>query len=176
MLTPTERADGLVAGLIDIESYAGRFGWDQPARLFALVDTAEFVEAEPDLAAQFNLSAEAVLPGQLTSIEQEDFHDGDDLAEVLSTMMWPASVAGCALVLERAFVPPSAETDLPDDPVAAADVVAHHPDKQDLRLVVGVLRTGERHGVARLRTNPEELLGGPELAPVLLDALAHTLA
>lgn len=174
--SPVDAHDGLVAALLDIERYVGRFGWDQPARLFALVDTRAFITREPELAAQFGLRADTdVLPGALTSIEQEDFHDGDDLGSTLASIMWPASVAGCALTLERAVLPPTAELELPDDPAAAAQVVAHHDARHDLRLVVGVLRSGERHGVARLASNPDDLLGGGDLVPALLDALAHTL-
>ena len=38
--------DVLTAALIEVERHVGRAGWDQPARLFALVPTAEFILAE----------------------------------------------------------------------------------------------------------------------------------
>ena len=41
--------------------------------------------------------------------------------------------------------------------------------------MVGVDRAGNRHGVGRLASAPEELLGAPELVPGLVSALAHTL-
>ena len=43
-------SDALVAALLEVERHVGRLGWDQPARLFALVPTAELLAAEPSLA------------------------------------------------------------------------------------------------------------------------------
>jgi hypothetical protein len=76
----------------------------------------------------------------------------------------------------RTFLPASAEVDLPDDPAAAAELVAAHPQRQEIRVVVGVDRSAQRHGVARVRSQPDELLGGEDLVPGLAAALAHTLA
>ena len=42
--------DALVASLMEIERHVAGLGWDQPARLFALVPTVELIEAEPQLA------------------------------------------------------------------------------------------------------------------------------
>ena len=162
--------DALVAALVEVERHVGRSGWDQPARIFALVPTREFLAAEPSLAPQFA----AANPDGFTSIEQDDFHVGDDLAETLARMLWPQTVTGCVLALERAFLPAEAEAELPDDPDQAARLVAAHPLRLDLRLVVGVTRDGSRHSVARLRSS-EELLAGADLVPALADALAHTL-
>lgn len=163
--------DALVAALVEVERHVGRSGWDQPARIFALVPTREFVAAEPALAAQFA----AANPDGFTSIEQDDFHAGDDLAETLARMVWPQTVSGCILALERAFLPADAEAQLPDDPDEAARLVAEHPQRLDLRVVVGVTRDGARHAVARIRSAEQELLEGAELVPALADALAHTL-
>ena len=166
-------SDALLAALVEIERHVGRSGWDQPARLFALVPTAELVAAEPSLAE--HLLGE---PDGFASVEQDEFHAGDDLAETLERIAWPATVAGCALALERAFLPPSAEADLPDDPAAAATVVAEHPDRLDLRVVVGVHRAGTRQALARVRAAEGadgDLLTGEDLVPALASALAHTL-
>lgn len=163
--------DALVAALVEVERHVARLGWDQPARLFALVPTAALLAAEPSLAEHLA----AGYPDGFSSIEQEEFRQGDDLAETLLRITWPATVAGCVLALERAFLPADAEVDLPDDPDAAAVVVAEHPRRVDVRVVVGVTRDGERHGVARVRGEGGELLGGAELVPALADALAHTL-
>ena len=37
---------------IDIERHAAASGWDQPPRLFALVETADLVRREPQLATE----------------------------------------------------------------------------------------------------------------------------
>ena len=113
--------DALVAALIEVERHVGRYGWDQPARLFALVRTAELIAAEPSLADQLTGA-----PDGYSSIEQEDFTPGDDLAETLAGIAWPDAVAGCVLALERAFLPSDAEGELPADPDAAALAVANH--------------------------------------------------
>ena len=40
----------LIAALADIERHVSELGWDQPARLFALVETATLLELEPNEA------------------------------------------------------------------------------------------------------------------------------
>lgn len=164
-------SEALVAALVEVERHVARLGWDQPARLFALIPTAELIAAEPALAEHLSAGA----PDGYSSIEQDGFHPGSDLAETLARIAWPATVAGCVLALERAFLPAAAEADLPDDPDAAARAVASDPRRLDLRVVVGVTRDGRRHGVARVRGEDGELLGGSDLVPALADALAHTL-
>lgn len=163
--------DALTAALIEIERYVARAGWAQPARLFALVPTAELLAAEPSLADQLHVD----LPDALSSVEQDDFHVVPDLLTALSRIAWPPSVAGCALSVERSFLPAADEPALPEDPDEAELFVAEHPHRQDIRLVAGVLRDGTQVSVARLVTNPEELLVGRQLVPALNTALADTL-
>ena len=166
--------DALVAALLEVERHVGHGGWDQPARLFALVPTAELVAAEPSLAEQ--LARPGLPDDALSSIEQDEFHAGGDLIDDLARIGWPETVLGCAVAVERAFVPPDVEPDIPADPDAAADFVAKHPRRQEIRVVVGVIRGGDTHGLARLRSRPDDLLGGAELVPGLTEALASTLA
>lgn len=163
--------EALTAALIEVEHHVGRSGWDQPARLFALVRTTELIAAEPGLAEHLG---KAPADG-FTSIEQEEFTAGSDLADTLARIGWPATVAGCALAVERSFVPPEVESDLPDDPAEAARVVAAHPGRLDLRVVVGVTRDGQRHCLARIRGQEQDLLGGNDLVPALVAALSRTL-
>ncbi|WP_432557955.1 PPA1309 family protein [Granulicoccus sp. GXG6511] len=179
--------DALVAALVELEHHVGEAGWDQPARLFALVRTDELIAAEPELAAHLGLrsSAEGHPPGALSSIEQDDFRSvgaGEGTAasesalhQVLGRITWPDAVTGCALSLERTFLPAAFEADLPADPAEAERFVAEHPERQDLRLVVGVLRDGAAHCFARLVSNPEDLLSSPDLAPGVVSVLAATL-
>lgn len=164
-------SEALTAALVEVERHVARSGWDQPARLFALVRTGELIAAEPGLAEHLGHS----LPDGYTSIEQEEFSAGADLAETLARIMWPPTVAGCALALERVFVPPEVEPELPQDPVRAASVVANHPKRIDLRVVVGVTRDGAEHGLARVRGSEDDLIGGTDLVPALTAALSRTL-
>ncbi len=164
-------SEALVAALVEVERHVGRLGWDQPARLFALVRTTELLAAEPGLAEHLS----GAPTDGYSSIEQEEFRPGTDLAEALARIGWPATVAGCVLAVERSFLPADAEAELPDDPEAAARFVARHPRRVDLRVVVGVTRDGASHGVARLRGEDGDLIGGADLVPALAEALAHTL-
>lgn len=167
--------DSLVAALMEIERHVGHGGWDQPARLFALVPTAELMAAEPSLAAQLQ-RPDGLPEGALSSIEQDGFHTGGDLVEDLDRITWPEAVAGCALTVERLFVPPHVEEQIPADPDAAATFVAEHPERHEVRVVVGVTRAGTRYGLARLRTTPDELLAADDLVPGLGEALSRTLS
>ena len=172
-----EQRDALLAALVDLERHVGSSGWDQQPRLFALVLTDVFARAEPALAADLGLrtSADGAPAGALTAIEQEDFVASGDLLGDLEQLEWPETVFGCALSAERTFLPAGHEGDLPDDPAAAAAFVAGHPARQDIRVVVGADRAGHVHGVARLVSRPEELLGAEDLVPGLGAALADTL-
>lgn len=163
--------EALAAALVEVERHVGASGWDQPSRLFALVRTQNLVDAEPHLASQLTVTA----PDALSSIEQEGFHAGEDLVRTLAGIVWPPTVDGCALACERAFLPAGQESDIPADPAAAMDYVSHHPARLDIRIVAGVLRTGERFSVGRLASNPDDLLGAADLTPQLTDALAATL-
>ena len=86
-------------------------------------------------------------------------------------------MAGCALAQEVLTLPPSVEADLPagDDAVAWA---AAHPLRREVRMVVGVLRDGSCTATLRVRTTstePDDVVSGDDLVPLLADALAATL-
>jgi hypothetical protein len=172
-----EQRDALVAALVDLEHHVGEAGWDQPPRLFALVLTDLLVSSEPALAASLGLrsSAQGGAAEALTAVQQDDFTADDDVLGALARIEWPAAVFGCAISLVRTFLPAAYEADLPGDPQQAAQVVAAHPHREEIRVVVGADRAGHRHGVARLVSQPEELLAAADLVPGLGDALAHTL-
>ncbi len=127
----TERADALIAALLDLDRHLSTAAWEQPTRLFALVLTDDLAVAEPELAAQLGLrtSAEGAPVGALTAIEQDTFVETGDLLADLAAVAWPAEVFGCAVSTERTFLPAAYENDLPDDPEAAAAVVAGHPHR-----------------------------------------------
>lgn len=170
-----ETRAALVAALVELERHCGEIGWDRPPRLFALVPTVDVVSDEPELAAHLGLSADGP-EGALTAIEQDDFDPGEDVVAALSAISWPPAVHGCAVALERSFLPASAEADIPSDPEQAQRYVHEHPERHDIRLVVGATRDGVQHGVGRLLSAPEDLLGGPELAPGVASLLTTTLS
>ena len=160
----------LIAALADIERHVSELGWDQPARLFALVETRTLLELEPQLRGRVTQTAEDAF----TAEEQEDFQLGSDIATRLAFLSWPASVTGCAIAMERAFLPPRFESQVPTDPGEAIEFVNKHEARTDVRVVVGVLRDGARHGLARVLSNPDDLLGAEDLVPGLADALLAT--
>lgn len=172
-------ASPLTRAVLEIDEYASGLGWDQPARLFALVDTARLRAQEPSLAAQLGLEDEPETTG-LTPIEQDEISTGKPLDEFLATIAWPDAVTGCALTVERLMLPPSAEAQVPQDLSEArlAKWVAEHPERQEVRMTVAVLRDGSRESALRLREKDSatEVLTGPDLVPGLADALAATFA
>lgn len=165
----------LAAAVREIESYVAS-AWDRPPRLFALARADSLTQVGGELPQDVAASV-AADPGHLIGIEQEDFAtDGTDLEQALATIAWPETVDGAALAVERVIVPPSAEAGLPTDPAAALEALATHPERQDVRLVVGVLRSGESWCALRSRAHdaPDAVAFGTDLVPGLVRALAAT--
>jgi hypothetical protein len=169
-------ATALRAAVHEIESHVAGSGWDQPARLYALVDTASLVRREPALAAALQLDSEAG-PGSLTPIEQEELPPERHLEEVLEAISWPAEVAGCAAVVERLVLPPGADAELPSDAREAEEYAREHPDRQEVRIAAGVTRAGATYCALRLRAHDDDqsVVGGPDLVPGLVTLLGATL-
>ncbi|MER6016037.1 PPA1309 family protein [Streptomyces bluensis] len=177
--TPPMTASPLTRAVLEIDAYASGLGWDQPARLFALVDTARLRAEQPSLADRLGLRDESGDSG-LTPIEQDEIPAGKPLDEFLGTIAWPDAVAGCALTVERLMLPPSAEASVPEglDEARLATWVAEHPDRREVRMTVAVLRDGARESALRLREKDTatEVLTGSDLVPGLAEALAATFA
>jgi len=168
-LTPDPDLDAdpaLAAAVLEIESHIAEGGWDQPARLYALVDTAQLVAREP-------ASAE----GSLTPVEQDQLSPSRPLETVLESIVWPGDVAGCAAVVERLVLPPDADAEIPEDPAAAEEFAREHPDRQEVRIVAGVTRTGSTYCALRLRAHDDDqsVVGGIDLVPQLIALLGATL-
>lgn len=166
----------LTRAVVEIEQHAAAAGWDRPPRLFALVDTEELLAREPGLAERL-APGETLPPGHLTPVEQEDLPDHTSLEDLLGGIVWPAEVTGAALVVERVMLPPEVEGEMPESDEAALSWAAEHPQRQEVRLAVAVLRDGTRDCALRFRSHDTEeaVLSGPELVPGLAEALAATL-
>jgi hypothetical protein len=158
--------------VLDLERHSAAAGWDAPPRLYALVEMARLRDEDPGLAEQLGIPAGA---DAIAALEQPPLPGDGAVEDVLGAIAWPSGVSGCALVVERIVLPPGAEADMPDDDVDGW--VAGHPQREDVRVVVGVLRDGSRHSALRLRKHddPGEVLSAPDLVPALADALAATL-
>lgn len=147
-----------------IEKDRSALGWDLAPVLYALVSTADLIAQEPQL--EFALADRME---RLTAVEQEELPD-QPLEEFLPTIQWPAEVLGAAIALERWLVPDSVSdaSDLAEWNAQAA--------KEDVRIVVAVLRDGSQACAMRLRQHDadDSVLVGPDLVPGLIESLAAT--
>lgn len=172
--TPLDRA------VRELERHVARGGWDAPIRVFALIRTGAALERDPSLRGQLppDLLASAESDAEhITSVEQEDLPDADTIEELLARIGWGPAVDGAAIVCERIVVPPEVEVDLPEDPDEAVRHLMEHPDRDDVRLAVGVLRDGSTSCAVRTRRHDEDFAvgTGPDLAPGIAAALRATL-
>jgi hypothetical protein len=159
--------------VLDLERHSAEAGWDAPPKLYALVQSGELRRQEPDLAEELGLDTEL---DTIAALEQPELPAEDSIEDTLASIAWPDAVSGCALVIERVVLPPEAEDDIPEDEDEALAWVAEHPLREDVRMVVGVMRDGSRHAAMRLRKHDDddEVLSGPDLVPALAEALAAT--
>lgn len=166
----------LAAAVLEIESHHAGGGWDQPARLYALVETATIVATQPALAASMGLD-EASAAGSLTPVEQDALPPGQELEPLLPSIVWPHEVVGCAAVVERLVLPPEADASLPSDPEEAVAYAQSHPLREEVRIVAGATRAGATYCALRLRGHDADssVVGGAELVPELLELLQATL-
>jgi hypothetical protein len=161
--------DDLRAVAREVEDFVSTGGWDQAPQLFALVPTSDLLARQPELAESLDQSA------AITPVAQDALPD-EDLAETLAGIVWPDVVHGCALAQEIVVLPPEAEAELPaDDAGELRRAAAEHPQRQEARLVVAVLRDGSAVCLLRLRGEDDELVESPDLAPNLTRALLATL-
>jgi hypothetical protein len=182
--TPAVAPDGPQAAVLrtvrEVEQHVAAAGWDAPARLFALVRTAEALRRDPALLTQLPqevVSAARADDHHLTAVEQEDLPAADSLEELLGSIAWPPTVDGAALVTERVMLPPSVEAELPPAEDEALQVLSSHPLREDVRIAAAVMRDGTRGCALRVRSHDTDLevAIGIDLVPGLVDALAATL-
>lgn len=171
-----EADPALASAVLEIEQHLSTGGWDQPAVLYALVDTASLVRQEPALAAAMGLDADAER-GSLTAVEQETLDPATPLEQVLESIVWPDAVTGCAVMVERLVLPPGSDVELPEDIEAAQAFARDHPDRQEVRIVAGATRSGSTYCALRLRAHDDDqsVVGGTDLVPGLLTLLRTTL-
>jgi hypothetical protein len=173
---PAEVDPVLQGAVREIEAHAAEGGWDQPARLYALVPTTDLLAREPALAAAMGLD-DVGAAGSLTPVEQEALPADTPLERVLQGVAWPAEVFGCAAVVERLVLPPGADETLPQDPVEAERYAAEHPAREEVRIVAGATRDGSTYCALRMRTHDDALsvVEAPDLVPALLELVLGTL-
>lgn len=160
--------------VLDLERHSAEVGWDSPPRLYALVEAVELRAQEPELAEQLGIPTDI---DTIAALEQPPLPGETPIEDVLAAIAWPDGVTGCALVVERIVLPPDAEEEMPETAADAVTFATDHPAREDVRVVVGVLRDGTRHSALRMRGHDaaDKVLSGPDLVPALADALAATL-
>lgn len=176
---PSSRQIALANVVVDIERGAARIGWDHAPSLYALVPTAILVE-QPGLPEDILSSLKQGWDGSadhLSAVIQEDLPE-EDLEDLLAHLGWPDQVVGAALTVERVIVPPEVESLAPEDPQAAVEFISTHPAREEVRLAVGVLRSGESWTALRARSfDSDDKVGqGSALVPSLVEALAASFA
>ena len=170
-IPPIDQA--LRSAVLEIDAHKSQDGWDRPAQLFALVETARLIEREPALAQMMGLDDSS--PG-LTAIEQDELPQ-TALEDTLLQIEWPEDVFGCAAVVERFVLPPSAEEQMPATDAEAREYAAQHPDREEVRIVAAATRAGTTYCTLRMRSHDEDdsVLEAPDLVPTLLELLLSTL-
>ncbi|MCI7551837.1 MAG: PPA1309 family protein [Actinomycetaceae bacterium] len=171
--------DALRNATLEIEQYVARGGWDGPIRVFALVNAKRALRDNPELANELPADVQITDihdPDTLFSVEQEDLPQADSVNELLGRITWPSGVDGAAISMERIVVPPSVEVSLPKDDNEAMKVLQTHPQRNDVRMVVGVLRTGETWSAIRTKQydDPAYVASQENLVPGVAEALKHT--
>ncbi|MDO5727187.1 MAG: PPA1309 family protein [Bowdeniella nasicola] len=173
---PTPRQWALRVAVSEIDTHVATGPWDGPIRVFSLVDTKAALTDDPvfarELPEQIRSEAEAS-PAHFTAVEQEGLPQVDTLEALLAQISWPPAVAGAVVVVERIVLPPQAEAELGAQ-ASTAEYLAH-PDRDDVRMCCGVLRSEEHWCVLRLRKS-NEVVGGADLVPQLTSALLATFS
>lgn len=176
-MTPADdaRTRALADAVTEIERYASEAGWDSPVSVYSLVRTAELLAANPQLAASLPEGASDD-PEHLTSITQEGLPEAEELEDLLAQLAWPDTVDGAAIVIERIVLPPDAEQNMPAQAQQAIEYSHQHQDREDVRIAVGLLRSGESWCALRSRSHDSDdaVGGGPAAVPGLVEALAAT--
>ena len=167
--------------MTETEAHVAAFGWDQPVRVFALVRTNEALAADPDVAELLDAATveeSRTDPELLMVVEQEGLPAAADLEHLLAQLAWPESVHGAAISVERLVLPPAAqeEAEAITDAAERLAFLQARPDREDIRMVAGVLRSGESWCALRSRTHDDDasLYQGERLVPGLVEALTAT--
>ena len=174
------RLRALARAVTETEVHVAVSGWDQPVRVFALVRIAA-LEADPDVAGFLEAATVEEArrdPELLMVVEQEGLPAAADLEHLLAQLTWPESVHGVAIGIERLVLPSAAqeEADAITDAAERLAFLQARPDREDIRMVVGVLRSGESWCALRSRTHDDDasIYQGEQLVPGLVEALATT--
>ncbi|MQA94966.1 MAG: hypothetical protein GEV11_10070 [Streptosporangiales bacterium] len=156
-----------------LERRLARDGWDRPPQLFALVTSADLRDREPALAESLGITAGTPGP-DLVPVAQDPLSAEAALVPTVEGIVWPETVAGCALAAVRVLAPDGAAPPAGEDEAAWA---AAQPGSREVRLVAAALRDGSHYAALRFRDHDSDdaVLSGAGLLPGLEQALAGSL-
>lgn len=177
---PTPAGLALAHEIIALERHVASAGWDGPIRVFALVHTARALTETPSLAEEIPPEAREAAandPYTLLAIEQEGLPQAPNLQTLLAQLAWPETVDGVAVSVEQFVVPADHDNPLPGDPHAHLGELLAHPQREDVRIVAGVLRNGETWCALRYRSqdSDDQVAQSADAVPELLEGLKATL-
>lgn len=177
---PTAAEFALASEVVSLERHVAAGGWDAPIRVFALVRTADALLDTPSLAEEIPPEAVRLAredPHALLAIEQEGLPQAPNLETLLAQLAWPETVHGVAIAVEQFVVPPEAEEGLPEETAARVQALLEHPQRDDVRIVAGVLRSGEAWCALRYRSHDsdDKVAQSSDAVPGLIEGLRSTL-
>ena len=171
----------LADAVMELEEHMAKRGWDTPVAVFALVRTSTALRADPFLADLLDPGAVEGArknPESLMLVEQEDLPPSSTLEDLLTQLAWPMSVDGVAVSAERIILPAEAEAEAAaiEDEAEQLAYLESRPDREEVRVVVGALRSNEAWCAVRARSqdSPAMVAQGPDLVPGLAEALRAT--
>ena len=171
--------EALAAAIYDIERELAGLGWNQAPSLFALVPTRFVLEQGEALDEESKQKLTMLLessPDNLTAVLQENV--SEDIGDMLARIEWPPMVEGAAVAMERIIVPPQVEAEAPEDPQERTEFLMSHPDRDEVRMVAGALRSGASFTAVRTRSHDSEdqVVASSGLVPDLEKSLLATFA
>ena len=171
----------LLAAALDIERHVAADGWDQPTLLFALVPTEHIRAEQPELAAQLGVTDGGPA---LTTFEQPAPPGRRGARRVPRPHRVARRTSWAPPSWSSGSCCPRAPRPLVADRPDAATLAREHPDAQDMRIVVAVMKDDQQVSVLRLRGAPgadgspddseDSVLTGTDLVPGLAEALLAT--
>ncbi|WP_017177086.1 PPA1309 family protein [Actinomyces timonensis] len=171
----------LADAVMELEEHMSKRGWDAPVAVFALVRTSTALRVDPSLADVLDPGAVELAranPESLMIVEQEDLPASATLEDLLTQLAWPMSVDGVAVSAERIVLPAQAEAEAAaiEDEAEQLAYLESRTDREEVRVVVGALRSNEAWCAVRARSqdSPDAVAQGPDLVPGLAEALRAT--
>jgi len=145
----------------ELDQHVADSGWDQAARLFAIVPKADLVTDHPELVSADNA-------GQFMFVEQDAEIDNENLINSLEQISWPQQITGAAIAIERLI---SMQPDDEIDPEVESQT-------QELRIIALVMRDGSNMNAIRQRSfdDVNDVAVASDLVPALNAALLQTFA